>query len=121
MESNGRLTPSATVSRCGRSTACAGRALVLPDDADHDSLHDDVALVHAQGRHSGVGGLKPNPAPRLAVEPLDRGAGAVDQGDHHLAAVRLVPLLDDHEIAVPDLLVDHGVPAHLEHVAAPTA
>src|SRR5438128_4706614 len=95
MESNGRPTPSVAVSRCARSTACAGRALVLPDDSHHDALHDDVALVHAQGRHAGVGGLKPNPAPRLAVEPLDRGAGAVNQGDHRLAAVRLVPLLDD--------------------------
>src|SRR5229473_2963434 len=50
--------------RVRRSIGCVRRALVFPDDADHDALNDDV-------------------------------------------------------VSILDVFVDHGVPAYLEHVAAP--
>src|SRR5437660_5943929 len=95
---------------------CGGS--VLPNDAHHRALDDHVALVDAQRRHRGVGGLQPDPAAGLAIVALDRGAGARDLGDDHLAVVRRIALVHDDVVAVLDLLVDHRLAAYLEYVAA---
>src|SRR2546425_8990746 len=102
-----------------RSSGCGG--LVLPDDADDDPLHDDVALVHAQGVHGGIGGLEPDPPSRLAIELLHGGVLTVHQRHDRLTVVGLVALVDDDEVAVLDVLVDHRGAAHLEDVAAAAA
>src|ERR1041384_5072944 len=104
-----------------RSIGCAKRPLVFPDDADHDALDDDVALIEPQGLHLVVCRLQPDPAAGLAVEPLDRGAFPMDQCDHGLAGVGLVAFLNDDVVAVLDVLVDHRVAAHLQDVAAAAA
>src|SRR2546425_5349723 len=70
--------------------------------------------VHAQRAHRGIRGLEPDPAARLAIELLDRRARAVDQRHHGLAVVGLVALVHDDEVTVLDVLVDHGLAAHLE-------
>src|SRR5260221_5197317 len=100
------------------STAYGKRRLVFPDDADDHALDDHVPLVHPQRLHGGIGGLQADPAPGLTVKPLDRGAVPVDQGDDGLAAVGLITLLHDDEVAVLDVLVDHRLAAHLEDVTA---
>src|SRR5258708_6397297 len=104
-----------------RSRGCGAPALPLPNDAHHHTLDHDVALVHAQRRHGGIGGLEPDPAPWLAIEAFHGGARALHQGNHGLAVVGLVPLVDDDEIAVLDVLVDHRLAPHLQHVAAAAA
>src|SRR5256885_5170832 len=101
------------------SSVCAAR-LVFPDDADHHALDHDVALVDAERRHGGVGGLEPDPPARFTIEPLDRSARAVHQRDHRLAVVGLVALVHHDEVAVLDVLVDHRLTAYLQHIA-PTA
>src|SRR5262245_31953899 len=73
-----------------RSTGCAKRRLVFPDDADDDALDDDVALVQTERLHRLVGGLEPDPAAGLAVEALDGGPFAMDERDDGLAGVGLV-------------------------------
>src|SRR5207249_9657228 len=112
-------------SRRGRDgpcwSGCGARALVFPNDADDHPLHRDVALVHAQRAHRGIRGLEPDPAARLAIELLDRRARAVDQRHHGLAVVGLVALVHDDEVTVLDVLVDHGLAAHLEDVTAAAA
>src|SRR6266571_524777 len=111
--------------RCDRApparrwSASGGPALILPDDADDDSLDDHVALVETQRRHLGVGRLQPDPAAGLAIELLDGRAGAVHEGDDSLTVVGLVALLDHDEVAVLDVLVDHRIAPDAEHVAAP--
>jgi hypothetical protein len=60
------------------------------------------------GCHRRVGRLQPH-LPVLAVELLQRDVGAAEQRDHHLAVVGRLPILDDDEVAVADLLVDHRV------------
>src|SRR5260370_37330223 len=107
--------------RAPRLSGCGAPALAFPNDAHDDALDHDVALVHAQRRHGGVGGLEPDPAPWLAIEAFHGGARALHQGDHGLAVVGLVPLVDDDEIAVLDVLVDHRLAPHLQHVAAAAA
>src|SRR6266542_5711715 len=109
-------SPRAGPGKCWSGSA--GRVLVLPDDAHHDALYDDVALVHAQRAHGGVRGLEPDPAARLAIKLLDRGVGAVHQRHDGLADVGLVALVHHDVVAVLDVLVDHGLPADLEHVAS---
>src|SRR5919108_1664651 len=104
--------------RAPHSIDYAKRRLVFPDDADHHALHDHVALVETQRLQVLVGGLQPDPAAGLAVKALDRGALSMDQRDHGLAGIGLVTLLNDDVVAVLDVLVDHGVPAHLQDVAA---
>ena len=47
--------------------------------------------------------------PGLAIELLQGDVGAADEGDHHLAVVGRAAILDDHEIAVANLLVHHRV------------
>src|SRR2546429_6483814 len=102
------------------SSVCAAR-LVFPDDADHHALDHDVALVDAERRHGGVGGLEPDPPAGFPIEALDRGARAVHQRDHRLAVVGLVALVDHDEVAVLDVLVDHRLTAYLQDVAPATA
>src|SRR5260370_29035340 len=91
-------TPTGTAWRgratwCGRarpgprSSGCGAPALALPNDAPHHTLDHDVALVHAQRRHGGVGGLEPDPAPPLPIKTVHRGAPAPHPGDHRLALV----------------------------------
>src|SRR2546423_11472300 len=102
-----------------RSTVCAKRLLIFPDDADHHALDDDIALVEAQRLHFLVGRLQPDPPAGLAVKPLHRGAFTMDERDHGLAGLGLVAFLNDDVVAVLDVLVDHRVAAHLQNVAAP--
>ena len=120
---------AATALRAKRWSGCGGRAplptppsprLVLPDDADDDALHDDVALVYADRSHRRVRRLQPDPATGLAIVPLHRRVLAMNQRDDRRAVVGLIPLMDDHEIAVLDVLVDHGRAAHFEHIAPAT-
>src|SRR2546426_5970704 len=111
----GLARPSARAPRAGRSSGCG--PLVLPDDPHHDPLHEDVALVHAQRGHRGVRGLEPDPAARLAIEFLHGGVLAVHQCDDRLPVVGGVALVHDDEVAVLDVLVDHGGASDLEHVA----
>src|SRR3989440_675605 len=103
------------------SGCVARRRLELPDDPDHDALHHDVALVDAQRIDGRVRGLESDPAPGLAVESFHGGAGAVHERDDGLAVVGLITLVYDDEVAVLDVLVDHRLPADLEHVAAAAA
>src|SRR6266850_2699145 len=104
--------------RAPRSIGSGKRPLVFPDDADDDALYDDIALVDAQRLHRVIGRLQSDPPTRLTVVAFHRGALAVDQRDDGLSGVGLVPLLNDDVIAIFDVLVDHGVAAHLQHVAA---
>src|SRR5260370_6489945 len=104
-----------------RSRGCGAPALALPNDAHHHALDHDVALVSAQRRRGGVGGVEPEPAPWLAIEAFHGGARALHRGTHGLAVVGVVPLVDDDEIAVLDVLVDHRLAPPLQHVAAAAA
>src|SRR6266850_7767485 len=71
------------------------RPLVFPDDADDDPLHDDIALIQAQRLHRVVRRLQPDPPAGFAIETFHRGALSMDQRDHGLAGVGLVPFLND--------------------------
>src|SRR5256886_16046583 len=118
----GRAARSGRGGRMPPWSGCvARRRLELPDDPDHDALHHDVALVDAQRIDGRVRGLESDPAPGLAVESFHGGTGAVHERDDGLAVIGLVTLVYHDEVAVLDVLVDHRLPADLEHVAAAAA
>src|SRR5467141_4859988 len=116
--SDGRARSWRRARRGLRSTGCAKRPLIFPDDADHHALDDDVALVEAQRLHFLVGRLQPDPPAGLAVKPLHRGAFTLDERNYGLAGLGLVAFLNDDVVTVLDVLVDHRVAAHLQDVAA---
>src|SRR5688500_13938536 len=92
---------------------------VPPEHPDDHALDADVVLVNEDRLHRLVRRLEPDPPVALAVDLLHRRRRAVHHRDHHLAVVGVLPLVDDHEVAVADVGVDHRLPLHLEHVMAP--
>src|SRR5690606_3072680 len=77
---------------------------ILADDADQDP--QDVDVVAVDWPHGAVGGLKTDPT-ALAEDPLEGRLAVVVAHRHDLAVAGLVLLLDDHEVAVGDVLLDH--------------
>jgi len=70
--------------------------------------------------HRRIGGLQPDAAV-LPVKLLQRDVLAADQRDHHLAVIGRLPVFDDDEVAVADVLVDHRIAFDAEHVAVAPA
>src|SRR5688572_28611371 len=100
-----------------RAEAEAGRHVlggrsVLPHHPYDDALNLHLIRIDEDRLHGRVGRLKANLAARVAVELLERHIRAPLQGDDHLAVVGGLPILDDLEVAVADLLVDHGIAAN---------
>ena len=57
---------------------------VFAEDAEDFALNADVGGGGVDGSHFGVGGLQADHA-ALAIEALEGGVGAVDEGDNDLA------------------------------------
>ena len=66
--------------------------------------------------HLGISGLQTNLPSGLAVETLERGFIAANQGDDDFAGIGHLRLLDDHEIAVQDVIVHHGIAFHAKYI-----
>ena len=47
--------------------------------------------------------------------------GSAEQGDHHFTVLGGLSIFNNHEISVADLLLDHRIPAHAQHVRVPLA
>ena len=91
----------------------AGRLCVFAEDAEDFALDADVGGGGVDGGHLGVGGLEADHA-AFAVEALEGGVGAVDEGDDDLAFAGGAGALDQDVVAGDDVLVAHGVAADLE-------
>ena len=88
--------------------------LVGSDDADDDAL--DLAAsgcVYHDGFVVVVGGLESDLV-AFSVEEFECRFIAVDDGDHGLAVACGVSFFTDDEVAISDLLVDHGVATDFE-------
>jgi hypothetical protein len=86
---------------------------VFAEDAENLALDADVGGGGVDGRHFGVGGLQADHA-AFAVEALEGGVGAVDEGDDDLAFTGGAGALDQDVVAGDDMLVAHGVAAYFE-------
>jgi hypothetical protein len=86
---------------------------VFAKDAEDFALDADVGGRGIDGGHFGIGGLQADHA-ALAVEALEGGVGAVDEGDYDLAFAGGAGALDQDVVAGDDVLVSHGVAAYLE-------
>src|SRR5437762_1781991 len=89
---------------------------VLPHHADDDALDLNLVGLDEQRLHGGVGRLQTNHPARVAIELLERHVRSAQQCDHHFARFGRLAIFDDYEVAVANLLVDHGVATHAEHV-----
>ena len=92
---------------------CGKVLCVFTEDAENFALDADVGGGGIDGGHLGVGGLQADHA-AFAVEALEGGVGAVDEGDDDLAFAGGAGALDQDVVAGDDVLVAHGVAAHLE-------
>src|SRR5690606_1889941 len=85
-----------------------------PDDAAHDAA--DLHLVDVDRLHLRVGRLQPHAAVGLAVVALQGRFLVGKDGDDDVAVARRALALDDDEVAVRDVVLDHRVAAHLQQV-----
>src|SRR5258706_8326461 len=108
-------------SRLFRSACSGGKpCLILPHDPDDHALHLHLVWIDHQRLHRRVGRLEAHAAV-LAVELFQRDIEPAKQRDHHLAIVGGLAILDDDEVAVADLLVDHRVALDAKHVGVALA
>ena len=82
--------------------------IALSHDANHDALDLHLIRVDEERLHRRIRGLETD-APVLPVDLLEGDIAAADQRDDHFAVIGGLAVLDDHEVAVADLLVDHRV------------
>ena len=113
-----RASGLVALERLREAFAARTRSLVPPHHPDDDSLNRDVVLVDVDRLHRLVRRLETDATVALAIVLLDRGRRAVHERDDHLAVVGALALVDDDEVAVADLLVDHRVAADAKHVVA---
>src|SRR3954466_14633589 len=89
---------------------------VFAHHADDDALYLYLLRIHEDRLHRRVGRLQTDAAARVAIKLLERDVGPAQQRNDHLAVVGGFPVFDHDEIAVADLLVDHGIAADAQHV-----
>src|SRR5262245_54658132 len=95
-------------------------ALVLPHDPHDHALHLDLRGVDEHRQHRRVGWLESHAAV-VAIELLQGDVRPADECNDHFAVLGRFPVLDDDEIAVADLLVDHRVAPDAQDVGFATA
>src|SRR5262245_32681304 len=83
------------------------------DEGEEDALDTDARSLEDERVVRGIAGLEADAGP-VPVEALERGLGIVDERDDDLAFGGRRLAADDHEIAVPDVIVDHRVAADAE-------
>src|SRR3982074_1213011 len=97
-----------------------GGLCVFAQDAENFALDADVGGGGVDGGHLGVGGLQADHA-AFAIEALEGGVGAVDEGDDDLAFAGCGGALDQDVVPGDDVLVAHGVTAYFEGEDLPVA
>ncbi len=86
---------------------------VFAEDTKDFALDTDVGGRSVDRGHFGVGGLETDHA-AFAVEALEGGVRAVDEGNDNLALASGASALDEDVVAGDDVFVAHGVAADLE-------
>ena len=94
--------------RCAGIMPHGNRSLTqyFADDADQHAQH--VHAVAVDRLHRLVGGLEANSIP-ITIDLLERRFAVFVTHGNDLTVARLLLPLDDHEVAVGDVLVDHRV------------
>ena len=86
---------------------------VFAEDSEDFALDADVCCWGVDGGHFGVGGLQSDHG-AFAIEALEGGVGAVDEGDDDLAFACGAGAFDEDIVAGDDVFVAHGVSAYFE-------
>ena len=85
-------------------------------DADEHAL-DLEALGHINRIHGAIGRLKADAAAFL-VEALKGGVAFFQQGDDDIAIAGGFAALDDDIVAIGNVIFDHGIALHAQHIRA---
>src|SRR5688572_6192952 len=93
---------------------------IFSHDTYDDALHLQLTRVETEWLHGGVGGLEPDSA-ILSIQFLEGDIGSTEKRHDGLAVLRRLPIFDDDEVTVADLLVDHGVSPDAQHIRIPAA
>src|SRR5437016_148377 len=89
--------------------------MTLGQLADYaDDLPLDLHVPRVDRGHRAVRGLQPD-AVLLFVEPLQRCDVVLEYRDDDVAVARRVLLLHDDEVAVVDVVLDHGLTANFQY------
>ena len=88
----------------------AGNTLsVFAEDADDAALDFDVAGGNHDGSHFGVGGLQADFAGAFAIEALQSCLFPAHESDDDVAGIGNLRLFANDEIAIHDVILDHGI------------
>src|SRR5688500_9791755 len=99
---------------------CFDMTSVFSHYSDDDALELHLRGIKKHRLHRGVSGLEADSA-LFAIELLERDVRAADHRDDHFAVVGGLAVLDDDEVAVADLLVDHRIALDAQHVGVALA
>src|SRR4051812_4221246 len=92
------------------------RDLAASENSDDNPLNGDVILVDIDRAHRFIRRLKADTPVFLSIQLLHGCLVSVDERDYPLTIVRSLALINDPEVAIPNLLVDHRVPTNSQDV-----
>src|SRR5262249_37312706 len=100
-----------TTSQYFPSRNCESRWMrsVFGEDTDDTALDLDVAGRNHDGSHFGVGGLQADFAGAFAIEALEGSFISRDESDDDVAGVGDLGLLANDEVAIHDVILNHGI------------
>jgi tetratricopeptide (TPR) repeat protein len=112
----GRPSRSAPPFRRVRSTLT-----VFSQHGQQTALYLDIRRGNDNRLERGISRLEPDRISRLAINPLESSIASRHQRDHDIAVSRIGDLLQQDDIAIADVIVDHGIAAHFQRVGAGAA
>ena len=92
---------------------CGFQSSVSAQNTQNTTLDSYLRERNVNRFHLSVGRLQPDHGP-FNVVPLQGGLTAAHESDDNLPLARSAGVLYQHIIAIHDVLVAHGIPAHLE-------
>ena len=112
--SNNRWTCIISLTRRTGESECSALASILSQNSDYSTLDCHIRSRNDDRIHSCIGWLQANFI-AFAIKAFEGGVGTLDKGDDNVAVVGDLSFLDQNVIAVEDVLILHGLAAHLEH------
>lgn len=88
---------------------------LFPDKRNHDPLHEKLTCRH-QIRIHRVLGFEVGPS--VIRDVTFERRFSVDQGRDNVSALDLLSVLQDDDVAIQDMRVDHGISANTERKSA---
>src|SRR5262249_30361594 len=89
--------------------------LILPQNPNHSPLNLHRGSRNNNRLHIYIGRLQADVV-AFAIEALKSGVIFVNQGHNDVSIVRGLHSLNQHVVAIQNVLILHGFPTHFEHI-----